>query len=71
MEGLKNTSEKIKKHNDPVLNTVEENQCLIITGRKFKKFDHEVDGSKEVLDDEAAGHVNILRLTAKAEGDAA
>ena len=44
---------------------------MIITGRKFKKFEHEVDGSKEVLDDEAAGHVNILRLTAKAEGDAA
>ena len=71
MEGLKNTSEKIKKLNHPVLNTGEENQCLIITGRKFIKFEHEVDGSKEALDNEAAGHANILILTAKAEGDAA
>merc|ERR1711970_489462 len=33
--------------------------------------DNEVDGAKEALDEEAAGRENLLRLTAKAEGDAA
>ena len=38
---------------------------------KVNNLEHEVDGAKEALDDEAAGHENILRLTAKAEGGAA
>ena len=60
----------MKNLNRPVLNT-EEARNNFNQEENSKKFDHEVDGSKEVLDDEAAGHVNILRLTAKAEGDAA
>ena len=38
---------------------------------KVNNLEHEVDGAKEPLDDEAEEHDNILRLTAKAEGDAA
>ena len=38
---------------------------------KVNNLEHEVDGAKEALDDEAEEHDNILRLTAKAEGDAA
>ena len=38
---------------------------------KFNNLEHEVDGAKEALNDEAEEHDNILRLTAKAEGDAA
>merc|ERR1719427_89996 len=49
-------------------NEARERQLLL---GKFKNLEHEVDGAKEALDDEAAGRDNILRLTAKAEGDAA
>merc|ERR1719260_736699 len=49
-------------------NEARERQLLL---GKFKNLEHEVDGAKEALDDEAAGRENILRLTAKAEGDAA
>merc|ERR1719320_1513101 len=38
---------------------------------KFRNLEHELDGAKEALDEEAAGRDNILRLVAKAEGDAA
>merc|ERR1712123_271124 len=38
---------------------------------KFRNLEHEVDGAKEALDEEAAGRDNILRLVAKAEGDGA
>merc|ERR1711900_10276 len=37
---------------------------------KFRNLEHELDGAKEALDEEAAGRDNILRLVAKAEGDA-
>merc|ERR1712072_1096861 len=40
-------------------------------GGKFRNLEHELDGAKEALDEEAAGRDNILRLVAKAEGDAA
>merc|ERR1712215_279604 len=49
-------------------NEARERQLLL---GKFKNLEHEVDGAKEALDDEAAGRENILRLTAKAEGGAA
>merc|ERR1711887_20547 len=49
-------------------NEARERQLLL---GKFKNLEHEVDGAKEALDDEAAGRENILRLVAKAEGDAA
>ena len=49
-------------------NEARERQLLL---GKFNNLEHEVDGAKEALDDEAAEHENILRLTAKAEGDAA
>merc|ERR1739838_724594 len=38
---------------------------------KFRNLEHEVDGAKEALDEEAAGRENVLRLVAKAEGDGA
>merc|ERR1711988_1617227 len=38
---------------------------------KYRNLEHEVDVAKEALDEEAAGRDNILRLNAKAEGDAA
>merc|ERR1719278_2550591 len=38
---------------------------------KYRNLEHEVDVAKEALDEEAAGRENILRLNAKAEGDAA
>merc|ERR1712027_45670 len=38
---------------------------------KFRNLEHEVDVAKEALDEEAAGRDNVLRLNAKAEGDAA
>merc|ERR1712128_248482 len=38
---------------------------------KYRNLEHEVDGAKEALDEEAAGRENVLRLCAKAEGDAA
>merc|ERR1712083_858068 len=49
-------------------NEARERQLLL---GKFKNLEHEVDGAKEALDEEAAGRDNILRLVAKAEGDAA
>merc|ERR1711988_806949 len=38
---------------------------------KYRNLEHEVDVAKEALDEEVAGRDNILRLNAKAEGDAA
>merc|ERR1712096_212839 len=49
-------------------NEARERQLLL---GKFKNLEHEVDGAKEALDEEAAGRENILRLCAEAEGDAA
>merc|ERR1712013_12800 len=49
-------------------NEARERQLLL---GKFRNLEHEVDGAKEALDEEAAGRENILRLAAKAEGDAA
>merc|ERR1711892_237112 len=49
-------------------NEARERQLLL---GKFRNLEHEVDGAKEALDEEAAGRDNILRLVAKAEGDAA
>ena len=49
-------------------NEARERQLLL---GKFRNLEHEVDGAKEALDEEAAGRENILRLVAKAEGDAA
>merc|ERR1711887_389338 len=49
-------------------NEARERQLLL---GKFRNLEHELDGAKEALDEEAAGRDNILRLTAKAEGDAA
>merc|ERR1719209_1475740 len=48
-------------------NEARERQLLL---GKFRNLEHEVDGAKEALDEESAGRDNILRLTAKAEGDA-
>merc|ERR1711887_520185 len=49
-------------------NEARERQLLL---GKFRNLEHEVDGAKEALDEEAAGRENILRLCSKAEGDAA
>merc|ERR1711942_420358 len=49
-------------------NEARERQLLL---GKFRNLEHEVDGAKEALDEESAGRENILRLAAKAEGDAA
>merc|ERR1719513_438085 len=49
-------------------NEARERQLLL---GKFRNLEHELDGGKEALDEEAAGRDNILRLVAKAEGDAA
>merc|ERR1719493_177128 len=38
---------------------------------KFRNLEHEVDVAKEALDEEASGREAVLRLNAKAEGDAA
>merc|ERR1719266_1002592 len=38
---------------------------------KYRNLEHEVDVAREALDEEVAGRENILRLNAKAEGDAA
>merc|ERR1712158_308922 len=35
-----------------------------------RNLEHELDGAREALDEEAAGRENVLRLTAKAEGEA-
>merc|ERR1739838_1108253 len=49
-------------------NEARERQLLL---GKFRNLEHEVDGAKEALDEEAAGRENVLRLVAKAEGDGA
>merc|ERR1719356_1099641 len=49
-------------------NEARERQLLL---GKYRNLEHELDGAKEALDEEAAGRDNILRLNAKAEGDAA
>merc|ERR1712137_882602 len=38
---------------------------------KFRNLEHKVDVAKEALDEEASGREAVLRLNAKAEGDAA
>merc|ERR1711863_19807 len=48
-------------------NEARERQLLL---GKFRNLEHELDGAKEALDEEAAGRENVLRLTAKAEGEA-
>merc|ERR1711887_524324 len=48
-------------------NEARERQLLL---GKFRNLEHELDGAKEALDEEASGRDNILRLVAKAEGDA-
>merc|ERR1711988_459636 len=37
---------------------------------KFRNLEHELDGAKEALDEEAASRGNVLRQVSKAEGDA-
>merc|ERR1712228_786444 len=49
-------------------NEARERQLLL---GKYRNLEHELDGAREALDEEAAGRDNILRLVAKAEGDAA
>merc|ERR1719446_1205986 len=49
-------------------NEARERQLLL---GKYRNLEHELDGAKEALDEEVAGRENILRLNAKAEGDAA
>merc|ERR1712212_309612 len=41
----------------------------LLLGR-FRNLEHELDGAREALDEEAAGRENTLRLVAKAEGEA-
>merc|ERR1712165_162481 len=38
---------------------------------KYRNLEHELDVAKEALDEEASSRENVLRLNAKAEGDAA
>jgi len=49
-------------------NEARERQLLL---GKYRNLEHELDGAREALDEEAAGRDNILRLVVKAEGDAA
>merc|ERR1719323_1412295 len=49
-------------------NEARERQLLL---GKYRNLEHEVDVAKEALDEEVSGRENILRLNAKAEGDAA
>merc|ERR1712209_129448 len=49
-------------------NEARERQLLL---GKYRNLEHEVDVAKEALDEESSGRENILRLNAKAEGDAA
>merc|ERR1711962_1030315 len=37
---------------------------------KYRNLEHELDGAREALDGETAGRENVLRLNAKAEGEA-
>merc|ERR1711970_219748 len=48
-------------------NEARERQLLL---GKYRNLEHELDGAKEALDEEAAGRDNILRLVSKADGDA-
>merc|ERR1712079_681882 len=48
-------------------NEARERQLLL---GKYRNLEHELDGAKEALDEEVSGRDNILRLVAKAEGDA-
>merc|ERR1719187_2030647 len=48
-------------------NEARERQLLL---GKFRNLEHELDGAKEVLDEEVAARDNTLRLLSKAEGDA-
>merc|ERR1711981_957333 len=48
-------------------NEARERQLLL---GKYRNLEHELDGAREALDEEAAGRENVLRLTAKAEGEA-
>merc|ERR1712079_918891 len=48
-------------------NEARERQLLL---GKFRNLEHEVDGAKEALDEEAASRDNVLRQASKAEGDA-
>merc|ERR1711936_1384162 len=48
-------------------NEARERQLLL---GKYRNLEYELDGAKEALDEEAAGRENVLRLTAKAEGEA-
>merc|ERR1719187_2095337 len=48
-------------------NEARERQLLL---GKFRNLEHELDGAKEVLDEEVAARDNTLRLVAKAESDA-
>merc|ERR550519_2478221 len=41
----------------------------LLLGR-FRNLEHELDGARDALDEEAAGRENVLRLVAKAEGEA-
>merc|ERR1712158_62644 len=41
----------------------------LLLGR-FRNLEHELDGARCALEEEAAGRENVLRLTAKAEGEA-
>merc|ERR1711915_246992 len=47
-------------------NEARERQLLL---GKYRNLEHELDGAREALDEEAAGRDNILRLVAKAEGE--
>merc|ERR1711892_995182 len=38
---------------------------------QYRNLEHELDGAKEVLDEESAGRDNVMRLNSKAEADAA
>merc|ERR1719300_2317013 len=49
-------------------NEARERQLLL---GKYRNLEHELDVAKEALDEEAASRENVLRLNAKAEGDAA
>merc|ERR1711992_506915 len=49
-------------------NEARERQLLL---GKYRNLEHELDVAKEALDEETASRENVLRLNAKAEGDAA
>merc|ERR1719270_3181624 len=51
------------------LNDIEARERQLLLG-KYRNLEHELDLAKEALDEEVAGRDNILRLNAKAEGDA-